>query len=127
MTVYVNAVWESSTFSCANGLFAEHKERVRISERVKAGLETARAKGKRLGRPRVIVDSRRIATLRSRGASWATVCQETGLSSAPFTACPKTGALLGRRPPTDLSGSLLQGWAEDSSVPTLSGEHCYAE
>ena len=32
------------------------QERVRISQRVKAGLETARAKGKRLGRPRVIVD-----------------------------------------------------------------------
>ena len=45
------------------------QERVRISERVKAGLETARAKGKRLGRPRVIVDARRIATLRKSGDS----------------------------------------------------------
>jgi DNA invertase Pin-like site-specific DNA recombinase len=56
------------------------QERVRISERVKAGLETARAKGKRLGRPRATADARRIAALRNSGASWATVCEETGLS-----------------------------------------------
>jgi DNA invertase Pin-like site-specific DNA recombinase len=51
-----------------------------IAERVRAGLRNARAKGKRLGRPRVIVEARRIAALRKRGASWATICQETGLS-----------------------------------------------
>jgi DNA invertase Pin-like site-specific DNA recombinase len=56
------------------------QERVRISERVKAGLETARAKGKHLGRPRVVVDARRIAALRKSGSSWATICRETGLS-----------------------------------------------
>ena len=39
-------------------------ERSLIVERVKAGLRNARAKGKRLGRRRVAVDSRRIATLR---------------------------------------------------------------
>lgn len=55
-------------------------ERSLIVERVKAGLRNAKAKGKRLGRPRVIVDARRIATLRKSGASWATICQETGLS-----------------------------------------------
>ena len=55
-------------------------ERSPIIERVKAGLRNARAKGKRIGRPRVAVDARRIAILRKAGASWATVCQETGLS-----------------------------------------------
>jgi DNA invertase Pin-like site-specific DNA recombinase len=55
-------------------------ERSLIVERVKAGLRNARAKGKRLGRPRVAVDVRRIATLRKSGASWAVICQETGLS-----------------------------------------------
>jgi DNA invertase Pin-like site-specific DNA recombinase len=55
-------------------------ERSLIVERVKAGLRNARAKGKRLGRPRVIVDARRIAALRKSGASWATICHETGLS-----------------------------------------------
>src|SRR5437879_831973 len=55
-------------------------ERSLIVERVRAGLRNARAKGKHLGRPRVGVDARRIATLRKSGASWATICQETGLS-----------------------------------------------
>ena len=55
-------------------------ERSLIVERVKAGLRNARAKGKRLGRPRVIVDARRIATLRKTGASWAMICRETGLT-----------------------------------------------
>ena len=40
-----------------------------IQERVKAGLRNARAKGKRLGRPRVFVNESRIATLRASGAS----------------------------------------------------------
>jgi len=60
-----------------------------IVERVKAGLRNARGKGKRLGRPRVNANVRRIATLRDRGASWATVCRETGLSkgTAQRTLC----------------------------------------
>jgi DNA invertase Pin-like site-specific DNA recombinase len=55
-------------------------ERSLIVERVRAGLRNARAKGKRLGRPRVALDARRIAALRNSGASWATICRETGLS-----------------------------------------------
>ena len=55
------------------------QERVRISQRVKAGLETARAKGKRLGRPQVIVDVRRIATLRQQGRSWPQIARELGV------------------------------------------------
>jgi DNA invertase Pin-like site-specific DNA recombinase len=55
-------------------------ERSLIVERVRAGLRNAKAKGKHLGRPRVIVDARRIAVLRKSGASWATICRETGLS-----------------------------------------------
>lgn len=84
------------------------QERVRISQRVKAGLETARAKGIKLGRPRVAVDARRIATLRKSGASCATVCEETSSAkeprSAPFTAYPKaTCGMFLRKPRTDLS------------------------
>jgi DNA invertase Pin-like site-specific DNA recombinase len=45
------------------------QERVRISQRVRAGLDLARAKGRRLGRPRVAVDSLRIALLRDQGRS----------------------------------------------------------
>src|SRR6516165_2915280 len=54
------------------GIFASiaEFERELIRERVRSGLAAARAKGKRLGRPRVAVDVRRIATLRESGHSW---------------------------------------------------------
>ena len=43
-------------------------------------LLNARAKGKRLGRPRLTVDARRVAMLRKGGATCTTICRETGLS-----------------------------------------------
>ncbi len=55
------------------------QERVRISQRVKAGLETARAKGKRLGRPRVIADRARITRFRAQGLSWAKIAAQLGI------------------------------------------------
>ncbi len=55
-------------------------ERSLIAERVKAGLRNARAKGKRLGRPRVVVDAPRIAALRAQGRSWREIAAETGTS-----------------------------------------------
>ena len=55
-------------------------ERSLIAERVKAGLRNARANGKKLGRPRVVVDAARVASLRRGGASWRVVCDQTGLT-----------------------------------------------
>jgi len=55
-------------------------ERSLFVERVKAGLRNARAKGKRLGRPRIVVDSAQIAALRKQGRSWSEICEQTGLS-----------------------------------------------
>jgi DNA invertase Pin-like site-specific DNA recombinase len=55
-------------------------ERSLIVERVRAGLRNARAKGKRLGRPRVFADVPRIAALRAQGRSWREVVSETGIS-----------------------------------------------
>ena len=55
-------------------------ERSLIAERVRAGIRNARAKGKRLGRPRVAVDGARIAALRSQGHSWGTIRRETGIA-----------------------------------------------
>ena len=55
-------------------------ERSLIAERVKAGLRNARAKGKRLGRPRVLVDRAMIASLRAQGRSWAQICQLLSVS-----------------------------------------------
>ena len=51
-------------------------ERALIQERVRAGLRNARAKGRRLGRPRVIVDASRIASLREQGHSWSQITDE---------------------------------------------------
>ena len=75
-----------------SGAFAEF-ERDCIRERVKAGLRNARARGKRLGRRPVLVDAARISRLRATGASWATICEETGLSKGTaqraFYSLPK--------------------------------------
>jgi DNA invertase Pin-like site-specific DNA recombinase len=56
------------------------QERIRLSERVRAGLARARGRGKRLGRPKKIVDATRIAHLRSQGHSWREITEETGIS-----------------------------------------------
>ena len=63
------------------GAMAEF-ERALIQERVRAGLRNARAKGRRLGRPGVIVDASRVATLRARGNSWSQIQAELGVSKA---------------------------------------------
>jgi DNA invertase Pin-like site-specific DNA recombinase len=55
-------------------------ERSLIVERVRAGLRNARAKGKRLGRPRVAVDAARIARLRAQGRSIREIADELGYS-----------------------------------------------
>jgi DNA invertase Pin-like site-specific DNA recombinase len=56
------------------------QERIRISQRVRAGLDVARAKGRRFGRPKVVVDSDLIALLRNQGCSWREIVQRTGVS-----------------------------------------------
>ncbi|MGB8789444.1 MAG: recombinase family protein [Candidatus Acidiferrales bacterium] len=55
-------------------------ERNLIVERVRAGLRHARAKGKRLGRPKKSVDRTQIATLRAAGNSWRTISRTMGVS-----------------------------------------------
>jgi len=56
-------------------------ERSLTVERVRAGLRNARAKGKTLGRPRVTVDTAKIASLRATGASWQTITRQLGISA----------------------------------------------
>src|SRR5262249_52033545 len=53
-----------------------NQERIRIGERVRAGLATARNKGKRLGRPRVFVSRVRIESLRQEGKSWREIAEK---------------------------------------------------
>ena len=54
-------------------------ERSLTVERVKAGLRNARAKGKRLGRPRSVVDTSRVAALRSQGLGWKKIAAQLGV------------------------------------------------
>ena len=61
------------------GAIAEF-ERELIRERVKAGMKNAKAKGARIGRPRVAVDAARIAALRASGLSWPKIARELGVS-----------------------------------------------
>lgn len=64
------------------GIFASiaEFERELIRERVRSGLAAARARGKRIGRPRKTVDAAKIARLRASGASWRTIAAQLGVS-----------------------------------------------
>jgi DNA invertase Pin-like site-specific DNA recombinase len=55
-------------------------ERSLIIERVKAGLRNARSKGKRLGRPGVVVDRIKLTELRAGGASIRQIASSLGSS-----------------------------------------------
>ncbi|MGH9734344.1 MAG: recombinase family protein [Candidatus Acidiferrales bacterium] len=65
------------------GIFASiaEFERELIRGRVRSGLAAAKARGARLGRPRVAVDAARIAALRAQGLSWRAVALEMDLST----------------------------------------------
>jgi DNA invertase Pin-like site-specific DNA recombinase len=56
------------------------QERLRISERTKAGLQRARRAGKTLGRPRVHVDTAKLNHLRTSGMSFRQIAHKTGYS-----------------------------------------------
>jgi DNA invertase Pin-like site-specific DNA recombinase len=64
-------------------------ERSLIAERVRAGLRNARAKGRRLGRPPVTVDTARIARLRDSGLSLRAIAASLGISVGTVAACSK--------------------------------------
>jgi DNA invertase Pin-like site-specific DNA recombinase len=68
------------------------QERIRISERVKAGLQQARSKGKKLGRPRVAVNTAKVRELRQAGKSFVEVGAELGISAASAFRAAQAGA-----------------------------------
>jgi DNA invertase Pin-like site-specific DNA recombinase len=80
------------------GIFASiaEFERELIRARVCSGLAAAKAKGKRIGRPRIAVNAHRVASLRSQGCSWAEITEETGISKGTaqraLASLPKTPA-----------------------------------
>jgi DNA invertase Pin-like site-specific DNA recombinase len=70
------------------GIFASiaEFERELIRDRVRSGLAAARARGKRLGRPRRDVDIQRVAALRAGGHSWRDVGRALGIGVATARA-----------------------------------------
>ncbi|HEY2120829.1 MAG TPA: recombinase family protein [Candidatus Acidoferrum sp.] len=71
-------------------------ERSLIVERVRAGLRNARAKGKKLGRPRKVTSPEMIGRMRSQGASWRAIGIALGVSPATAlhtAARPSKGCL----------------------------------
>lgn len=65
-------------------------ERDIIRERVKAGLDRARARGVRLGRPRVVVTAARIATLRTDGLSIGEIARRVPCSRSTIRRLLRT-------------------------------------
>ena len=63
------------------GIFASiaEFERELIRDRVRSGLALARSRGRKLGRPRVVVDASKVASLRAQGHSWAAISTELGI------------------------------------------------
>jgi DNA invertase Pin-like site-specific DNA recombinase len=61
------------------GAMAEF-ERSLIQERVRAGIRNARARGRKLGRPKLNLDASRIAALRGQGRSIRDIAAELGVS-----------------------------------------------
>jgi putative DNA-invertase from lambdoid prophage Rac len=71
-------------------------EREKISQRTKAGLERARAMGKRLGRPKSSDrDMERLQAALDTGASWHAVSRKTRI---PYSTVKKHAHALGYEP-----------------------------
>jgi DNA invertase Pin-like site-specific DNA recombinase len=66
---YIDTTHEWGDLIAAFAAKLAELERKRIRARVMAGLEAARAKGKTLGRPRVVVNRHKVWTLRQAGKS----------------------------------------------------------
>jgi len=72
-------------------------ERQKISERTKAGLQRARAKGKRLGRtPFSALDREKLRMVLDAGETWHAASRATGI---PYSTVKKHARALGYSPP----------------------------
>lgn len=93
------------------GIFASIAkfERELIRSRVRSGLAAARAKGKRLGRPRVIVDRSKIAALRSEGLSWAKIAERLDVGEGTVY---RIGQASSKNPSARAPGSTFQSAAD---------------
>jgi DNA invertase Pin-like site-specific DNA recombinase len=83
------------------GIFASiaEFERELIGERVRSGLAAARARGKRLGRPKCVVDTEKLTMLRAEGLSWRATARELGVGVGTARA-----AIVERGKPQSMDG-----------------------
>ena len=93
------------------GIFASiaEFERELIRSRVRSGLAAARARGKRLGRPRVIVDRSMIIALRAEGLSWAKIADRLGIGEGTVYRLAHASA---KSPPPPVAASAFQSAAD---------------
>ena len=79
------------------GIFASiaEFERELIRERVRSGIANAKATGKTLGRPRRIVDSARIGSLRAQGHGWKAIARQMGLGVSTVLRAAEMAGLKG--------------------------------
>jgi DNA invertase Pin-like site-specific DNA recombinase len=90
-------------------------EREKISQRTKAGLEHARAKGKRLGRPPLSQRTQvRLMAALDTGKSWHAVSVAT---SVPYTTVKKYARALGYLPPRRAGGGGENKMTAPSDAP----------
>jgi DNA invertase Pin-like site-specific DNA recombinase len=68
------------------------QERIRISERTKAGLQKARRLGKTLGRPNVVFELGLLMGMKARGLSLRAIAAETGISVPTIMKALKAAA-----------------------------------
>jgi DNA invertase Pin-like site-specific DNA recombinase len=68
------------------------QERLRISERTKAGLQRAKRAGKVLGRPRVEVNLPKLQQLQEKGFSLRAIAAKEGLSLSTVVRALKAAA-----------------------------------
>jgi len=85
-------------------------ERALLIERVRAGIRKARAEGKRLGRPRVILNRGRIAELQRAGFSYQEIGRRLGL--------PKSTVFKYRDPSLNRAQTANDVGVDGTSVPT---------
>ncbi|MGJ5819965.1 recombinase family protein [Paludibaculum fermentans] len=70
------------------------QERIRIQERVKAGLDRARREGKRLGRRPTVLRRDVVADLRKSGWSWSRIANELGVHPSAVRRTAKRPGLV---------------------------------
>ena len=80
-------------------------ERSLIQERVKAGLSHARRIGKRLGRPRRIVDLEKITKLRAQGHSLQSIADKLGIG---YGTARKSLASIERKTPASGAAAVIE-------------------